>query len=84
MVNHIGAAWRVQKEKEVHREVLFPFIEKLFDFMFVSFEDASDDDKYSRTFIDAACSSAPNDDNEDMHCMPILKYMEDDDEDSMF
>jgi hypothetical protein len=66
MVNHIGAAWRVQKEKEVHREVLFPCIEKLFDFMYVTFEDASDDDKYSRTFIDAACSSAPNDDT---HCV---------------
>ena len=48
--------------------------------MYVSFEDASDDDKYLKTFMDAMCSSAPNDDNEDMYCMPILKYMEDDDE----
>lgn len=55
-------------------KVCIPCIEKLFDYMYMSFEDASDDDKYLRTFMDAACSSAPNDDNEDMYCMPILKY----------
>ncbi len=67
--------------KTLDDKVCIPCIEKLFDYMYMSFEDASDDDKYLRTFMDAACSSAPNDDNEDMYCMPILKYMEDDGED---
>ena len=51
--------------------------EKLFDYMYLSWADASDDDKYLRVYMEMACSKAPNDNNEQEWCLPVLKDMED-------
>jgi len=64
--------------KILDRKICTPCIEKLFDYMYMTWEDASDDDKYLRVFLEMTCSSAPNDDNEDAYCMPVQKLAETD------
>jgi len=55
----------------------------LFNYMYLSWEDASDDDKYLRTFMEMACSSAPDDNGNEQWCLPVLKDMEDESEPQM-
>ena len=65
-------------EDALEDEVCTSCNEILFDYMFLSWEDASDDDKYMRTFMEMTCSRAPNDDGGMDWCLPVVKDMEDD------
>ena len=67
-----------QVENALANDVCTNCNEILFDYMFLSWEDASDDDKYMRTFMEMTCSQAPNDDGGMDWCLPVVKDMEDD------
>jgi len=67
-----------QVENALANDVCTNCNEILFDYMFLSWEDASNDDKYMRTFMEMTCSQAPNDDGGMDWCLPVVKDMEDD------
>ena len=54
---------------------------KIFDYLYLMWADASEDDQYMALFAESLCSMAPNDDGIPQYCVPVLKIMEDDEED---
>ena len=54
---------------------------KIFDYLYLMWADASEDDQYMALFVESLCAMAPNDDGIPKYCVPVLKIMEDDEED---
>jgi hypothetical protein len=54
---------------------------KIFDYLYLMWADASEDDQYMALFAESLCSMAPNGDGIPQYCVPALKIMEDDKED---
>ena len=54
---------------------------KIFDYLYLMWADASEDDQYMTLFAESLCYMAPNDDGIPQYCVPVLKMMEDDMED---
>ena len=57
--------------------------EKLMDYMYLTWSDATDDDKYERAYMEMMCSKAPDDEGEMQWCLPVTKDMEDEDHPEM-
>lgn len=59
-------------EQVLENDICTECNELLFDYMYLGWTEASDDDKYWRTYMEMTCSSAPNDDGDEVMVAQIV------------
>jgi hypothetical protein len=64
-------------EKVLNDDICSDCIDKLFDYMYMSWEDADDADKHLRVYMELACSTAPDSSGNEKWCLPVEKDMND-------
>jgi len=70
-------------EKILEEDICTTCNEKLMDYMYLTWSDATDDEKYERAYMELMCSMAPDDEGEMQWCLPVTKDMEDEDSPEM-
>lgn len=66
-------------EKILEEDICTTCNEMLMDYMYLTWSDATADEKYERVYMELMCSKAPDDEGEMQWCLPVTKDMEDED-----
>jgi len=72
-----GATEVAALEKILSEDICTECNKLLGDYVYLTWDDVSDDEKYLKAFLEMTCSTAPDDEGVEEWCLPVTKDMED-------